>query len=112
MLYEAERILDLKYVNVYQSEVRVSSLYFDQNSYFYVHRKANLLYPDETVVTYRLRFMYNGNEIHTAMEEAKKGEQVKIDFPGDYKPDKERSYTLNKGKATYTGRIIIDNEYL
>lgn len=103
ILYEVERLLDLKYVNVYRSAVRVSSLRFDQNSYFYVHRKANLLYPDETVVTYRLRFMYNGNEIHTTMGEAKKGEQVEIDFPGDYKPDEGKGYTVNKGKAVYTG---------
>lgn len=103
---EAEKILDLKYVDVYQTSVNVSSLYFDQNSYFYVHRKANLIYPDEITVTYSLHFMYKGNEVHTAGGKAKKGEQVEINFPGGYKADKERSYTVNRGKAAYTGSAL------
>lgn len=100
---EAEELLDLKYADAFESRIRVSSMNHDRNSYYYVHRKANLVYPDELTVTYILHFMYNGYEVHTSGGEAKKGEQVEIDFPGSYKPDEGHNYIVNKGRAVYRG---------
>lgn len=107
MFDEVENILDIKYVNAFQTRIRVNKIGVDEESYFYIHRKANLLYPTETMVDYTLHLMCGDHEIHTIVGEAKKDEETAVELPRGYNPDDEGSYTVNKGKGIYTGESII-----